>query len=271
MAQDGLLALWLEGVPLGNAWLVFTDERNSARFYETQRTDSHLELQRRLKSDLVGHLRDGKRRALGVQEGSDPRLIVIPQYYFSRTAEVDWEKDKITAAGKTFHNVIVQWERELPDEGQPPKPTRWIHPRELEVLLELELGPPCGPEPFPGEQWQWEELDETLQNESRPSNGRSEFTGQSEREPLLDKPRREAMPSQKRPGGGRPKVIPVVREVVRELIDRKKFVGLNGKEIEQLVRRKAKERFPASFPRPTQPSPMTISRALKEEGWPPSS
>jgi hypothetical protein len=163
LEQDALLALWLEGVPLGNAWLVFTDERNTARFYELIRTDSHLELQRRLKSDLVGHLRDGKRRALGVQEGSDPRLIVIPQYYFSRTAEVDWEKDKITAAGKTFHNVIVQWEREPPDEGQPRKPTRWIHPRELEALLEA--GPPSEPGPVPGEQWDWESLDETLPNE----------------------------------------------------------------------------------------------------------
>jgi hypothetical protein len=67
LEQDALLALWLEGVPLGNAWLVFTDERNTTRFYELQRTDSDLELQHRLKADLMGHLRDGKRRALGVQ------------------------------------------------------------------------------------------------------------------------------------------------------------------------------------------------------------
>jgi hypothetical protein len=267
--QDALLALWLNGVPLGVAWLVFADELNAIRYFELRRIGAHLELERILKADHLDQLRAGKHQAIAIQESSDAGLVLTRQYYFLRTAEVDWGNDKITSAGKTFHGVIVPWEREPPGEGQPPTPTRWIHPRELEVLLELELRPPCGPEPFPGEQWQWEELDETLWNELRPSSGRSEFTGQSEPELLLDKPQREAMPSQKRPG--RPNVIPVVREVVRELIDRKKFVGLNGKEIEQLVRRKAKERFPALFPRPTQPSPMTISRALKEEGWPPSS
>ena len=154
LEQDALLALWQEGVPLGNAWLVFTDERNTTRFYELQRTNSHLELQRLLKSDLVGRLRDGKRQALGIQEGSDAGPILIPQYYFSKTAEVDWEKDIVAAMGKIFHEVRVKWEREPPDQARPRQPTRWIHPRELEA--QSELGPPTEPEGFPGEQWEWE-------------------------------------------------------------------------------------------------------------------
>jgi hypothetical protein len=267
LEQDALLALWQEGVPLGNAWLVFTDERNTTRFYELQRTNSHLELQRLLKADLIGCLRDGKRRALGVQEGSDHGLIVIPQYYFSKNAEVDWEKDKITAAGKIFHEVIVQWEREPPDEGQPPKPTRWIHPRELEA--QWELGPPSAPEPFPGEQWEWGALDEALPKELPPCSEPDEFSVQSERELPHDTPRIKPTPSQKRPMGRR-SVIPEVREVVRELMAGARFAGLKKGEIERLVATRARERFPVSFPKPTQPSRNIIYRALAEEGWPPS-
>jgi hypothetical protein len=268
LEQDALLALWQEGVPLGNAWLVLTDERNTTRFHELQRTDSHLELQRLLKADLIGRLRDGKNRALGVQEGGDPGLVLIHQYYFSKTAEVDWENDKITTAGKTFHAVKVQWEREPPEEGRPPKPTQWIHSRELEALLDL--GPETEPGPFidPFEDREWEPLDDMVPNEPPPGES-SEFGVQSERDLPRDRPQSEPTPSQKRPRG-RPQIIPIVREVIRELIDQKKFISLNGKEIEQLVRREAKVRFPAKFPHPTQPSPTTILGALKEEGWPPS-
>jgi hypothetical protein len=235
-------------VPLGNAWLVFADERNTSRFYELQRANSHLELERLLKVDHLDRLRAGKHQVLGIQEGSDAGPILMAQYYFSKTAEVDWEKDKVTALGKIFHEVRVKWERE-PDEGQPPKPTRWIHPREFEALLKLGL--PSDPGPFPGEQLEWEPLDDMLPNEPPPGES-SEFGAQNERELPRDRPRSEPTPSQKR-GRGRPQVIPNVREVVRELIDQKKFVGLNGKEIEQLVRREARVRFPTSFPQSRHP------------------
>jgi hypothetical protein len=48
---------------------------------------------------------------------------------------------------------------------------------------------------------------------------------------------------------GRPPLLPKIREVVRELIDRNQFTSLNKKEIENIIRREAKQRFPASFPK----------------------
>jgi hypothetical protein len=274
LEQDALLALWQEGVPLGNAWLVFTDERNTTRFFELQRTNSHLELQRLLKAELMGRLRDGKRRALGVQEGSDPRLVVIPQYYFSKNAEVDWEKDKITAAGKVFHEVIVRWEREPPDEGQPPKPTRWIHPGELEALLER--GPPREPEPFPGEHWEWEPLDETPPSE--PSELTVQNAGDAPRSepqpakgqtPLIN-PAADTEPADKskaRKRIGRPPLVPKLQKLVRELINQGKFEGKSKKDITALVGEKARERFKSDFYGPNLPSKPTIYAAIVAEGW----
>ena len=190
--QEALLALWLNGVPLRVAWLVFADELNAIRYFELRRVGSHLELERFLKADHLDQLRAGKRQAIAVQESSDAGLVLTRQHYFLKTAEVDWENDKITSAGKTFHGVISPWGRELPDEGQPPKPTQWIHPRELEG--QWELRPPSAPEPFPGEQWEWEALEETLPNEPPSSTEPSEFTVQGERELLRDTPRSEPTP-----------------------------------------------------------------------------
>ena len=119
------------------------------------------------------------------------------QYYFLKTAEVDWENDKITSAGKTFHGVMVQLQREPPDEGRPPKPAWWIHPRELEA--QWELGPPSAPEPCPGEQWEWEALNETLPNEPPSSSEPSEFTVRGGRELPRDTPRSESTPSSGEP------------------------------------------------------------------------
>jgi hypothetical protein len=87
--QDTLFTQWQEGLLLGAAWLVYADERDSTRFLELRRIDSHLELQSFLQGDLIGRLRDGKLQALGIQEGSDAGPIQIPQYYFSKTAQVD--------------------------------------------------------------------------------------------------------------------------------------------------------------------------------------
>jgi hypothetical protein len=276
LERDELLALWQDGVPLSIAWLVFADEWSAARFYQLKRIDSRLELvelERRLKVDHLGHLLAGKLETLGNQEGSDAGLVQIAQYYYSKTVETDWEQDKVATAGKIFHGVRVRWQR----KGQPPKPTQWmIHPRELEALFELgpqallELEPPTEPGMLidPPEEWEWEQLDEAPPPEPRSSEP-NELTVRSEREVPRDRPLSEPTPPQARPRG-RPQVIPIVREVIRELIDIKAFVGLNKIEVERHVRRKAKERFPTLFPKPTQPSPNTISRGLKKEGWPSS-
>ena len=140
----------------------------------------------------------------------------------------------------------------------------WIYPLELEAQWELE--PPSAPEPFPGEQSEWEGLDETLRNALSLSSKPSEFTVQSERELPLEAPRSGPTP----PLMGRRSVIPKVREVVRELMAGARFAGQTKGQIERLVATRARERFPVLFPKPTQPSRNIIYRALAEEGWPPS-
>jgi hypothetical protein len=168
LERDALLALWQDGVPLGHAWEVFADEWSATRYRELQRTDSHLGLKRLLKLDLIARLYAGELKAIGIEGASDAGPILIPQYYFSKTAEIDWEKGIDSALGKVFHEVRVQWQRESPDVARPRKPAQWIHSRELEA--QWELGPPSAPEPFPGEQWEWEPLDDTLPNEPKSSD-----------------------------------------------------------------------------------------------------
>jgi hypothetical protein len=195
--RDALLALWQDGVPLRIAWLVFADEPSATRFRDLKRTDSHLEFQRSLQIGFLARLYAGERRVVGNEGGSDAELIQIFQGYFSKTAEVDWEKDIVAALGKIFYEVRVEWKREPPDVTRPPQPARWIHLRELEA--QWELRPPTEPEPFPGEQWEWEALDETLPNEPPPSGEPSEFTVQSGREPPRDTPRSEPTPASGEP------------------------------------------------------------------------
>jgi hypothetical protein len=195
--RDALLALWQDGVPLRIAWLVFADESSATRFRDLQRTDSHLEFQRSLQIGFLARLYAGERRVVGNEGGSDAELIQIFQGYFSKTAEVDWEKDIVAALGKIFYEVRVEWQREPPDATRPRQPALWIHPRELEA--QWELGPPSAPEPFPGEQWEWEALDETLPNEPPSSTEPSEFTVQGGRELQRDTPRSEPTPSSGEP------------------------------------------------------------------------
>jgi hypothetical protein len=186
LERDALLALWQDGVPLGHAWEVFADEWSATSYRELQRTDSHLGLKRLLKLDLRARLYAGELKAIGIEGASDAGPILIPQYYFSKTAKVDRENGIVSALGKIFYEVRIIWEREPPDETRQLKPVQWIHPRELEA--QWELGPPCEPEPFPGEQWQLEELDETLLIEPESSN-------QAEQEAAEEAPTSEPTPA----------------------------------------------------------------------------
>ncbi len=68
---------------------------------------------------------------------------------------------------------------------------------------------------------------------------------------------------------GRPALVPKIREVIRELMALDEFANLTQGEIERLVLRKARERFPTSFPKPNRPAKNTINKALGLEGWPP--
>jgi hypothetical protein len=223
LEQDTLLALWQDGVPLSVACLVFADEQIATRFFQLRRTGSHLELQRVLQSDLIGRLREGKRQALGIQEGSDPGLILIPQYYFSKTAQFDWENDIIVAIGKVFHEVRVKWEREQPGQGRALKPTQWIHPRELEAVREL--GPPTDPGPFvdPCEQCEQDPLEEMLPSEQGPPNN---LWVQREPQSLNDALPSEAAPEKHEESyapskvRGRPSKVPEIERAIEILFER---------------------------------------------------
>ena len=71
-------------------------------------------LKRLLKLDLSARLYAGELKAIGI-EGASNAGPLIPQYYFSKTGEIDWEKGIVSALGKVFHVVRVQRQREPPE------------------------------------------------------------------------------------------------------------------------------------------------------------
>jgi hypothetical protein len=239
-----LLEAWDNGVALGDAWWAFADADNKKRFRELQRerTGSHLGLQRSLEIDLVARVSAGELQAIGIEGGSDPRLVSIPQYYFSKRAEIDWDEETIAAFGKKFHEVRVQGPREPQDT----------------VLTEPEI---VDPRLIRGE---CESADEPLQSEPEPSN--EPIVQEGPQSPDRTPPVAPALSD--KPRMGRPPLVPMVREVIRELMDCDAFTGLDKWEIERVIRRKARERFPTSFPKPDRPTRNTINKALGLEGWP---
>ncbi len=244
-----LLAAWQNGVVLGHAWWAFADKRNKKTFRELQRRGEHLGLQRSLEIDLIARLFAGELQAIGIEDGSDAGPIHIPQYYFSRTAEIDWDKETVTAIGKKFHEITIQRERGPADkvlgEPMPLDPRLNLDPREIERALGL--------------------ADDSPSSEPAPSN---EPPIPGEQESTKETPLGAQAPSRK-PKMGRPLLLPKVREIVRELIDHNDFANLMKIEIETLIRSKVKERFPEFFPKPGHPSKNTINKALVMEGWPP--
>ncbi len=248
-----LLAAWRNGVHLGHAWLAFADNRNKKRFRERQREGQgfHLAIRHTLEIDLIARLEDGQLQAYGIEEGSDAGPIRIAEYYFSKTADVDYDNDTITALGKKFYEVRVQGDREPPDETRPSEPGPVIiDPCEITAQ---------------GEQ---ERLHETPPSVPKTSREPHEITDQGEGEPPHETLPSEPAPSIK-PRMGRPPLLPNIREVVRELIDSNEFENLMKNEMVTLIRSRAKDRFPVLFPKPTQPSLNKINEALKAEGWPP--
>jgi hypothetical protein len=85
---------------------------------------------------------------------------------------------------------------------------------------------------------------------------------------VLPEQAREIERSQPEPAirRGRPPVSDKIREVVRDLKEAGQLDGLLRKEQENLARSRARERYPLSFPKETQPSRTTILEALKAEG-----
>jgi hypothetical protein len=257
-----LLAAWEDGVPLGIAWWVFADNENKKRFRERhdEGRDVHLQLQYTLEVDLIARLEAGRLQAYGIEEGSDTGPIRIAKYYFSKTAKVDYLSDTVTALGKKFYEVRVQGEREPTEETPPSVREVSMDPEGIIDLSEL-----SAQRKREREQGR---LDDTLRSVPTTSREPRETTDQGEREPPQETPPSEPAPSIKS-RMGRPLSLPKIREVVRELIDGGEFENLMKKEIVTLIRRRAKQRFPVLFPKPTQPSLNKINEALKAEGWPP--
>jgi hypothetical protein len=235
--NKSLFEEWESGVGLGRAWWAFASTQNRNRIRELQRTGQHLGLQLSLEDDLIARISAGELRAFGFEGGSgDAGPVLIPQRYFWRKEEIDWDKETVAAIGKKFHEVRVRGEREPADE--------WTTKQE-----------PTDPWPIRKEP---ESSDETLPSEPEPLNdppARTEIESGDEalRKPLI----------------GRPPLVPMVCEVIRELMSRDAFAGLAKWEIERLIRRKARERFPTSFPKPDRPTKNTINKALSLAGWPP--
>jgi hypothetical protein len=231
-----LLEAWQNGVAFRHAWWALADERTKKRFLELRRSGdgSHGGLQRSLEIDIVDRLEAGQLKAIGIEDGRDPRPVFIASYYFSKVAEIDWDMDTVEAFGKKFYEVRVRHDR---------KPREALTNSEA---LDLRLLPS-------------EPADEKLPIEPTVQAG-----PQSPNEP----PSGGSAPAV-RPKMGRPLLVGKVREVVRELIDRDEFAHLTKGGIERLVFHKARERFPTSFPTKNRPSKNTINKALRLEEWPP--
>ena len=53
-----------------------------------------------MEHELIWRISAGELQAIGIEEGSDGGPTSISQYYFSKTGEIDWDKETVTAFGK---------------------------------------------------------------------------------------------------------------------------------------------------------------------------
>jgi hypothetical protein len=252
-ADKHLLKAWENAVALSEAWLVFAYAKNKKRFHELQLDDNHLGLRSHMEQELIWRIADGEFQAFGVEHGGDTGPIHIPEYYFSRNPDVDWDRETVEAFGKKFHLVRVRGEREQEpvDETQPSEEPLVIHLSEISAQRareRLREPPPSAPD-----------------TSSQPH----EIADQDEGDPpdtlLPSEP-----PTSIKPRMGRPPLTRHIREVVGELVNGNAFDNLSKKEIVTLIRSRARARFPALFPKPSQPSLNKINEALTAEGWPPT-
>jgi hypothetical protein len=265
--EKQLLEAWKRGEPLGHAWLRLADKENKRRYHEARRKGFHSSIQISLEMDLMARLEEGELQAIGIEGGNNPSLVLIPQFFFSKTAKIDLDAGTVTDLGKKFHQVrVIEGPREAEDvPSTGPGPIQIIDPKLIRGDWETaaESVPsedePANKAPIQAEQ---ELVGETLSSEPEPPNGR---LIPSERKPTEEATANEQASSNKR-GMGRPPLVPKVCEVIRELIGRGEFAGLDKWEIERLIRRKARERFPTWFPKPDRPTKNTINKALRLEG-----
>jgi hypothetical protein len=105
-----------------------------------------------MEHELIWRISDGEFQAFGIEHGSSAGPIPIPKYYFSKTAEVDWDRETVEALGKKFHQVRVQGERqhEPATEARSDEPPPVVDPREIaaeRARERLHGTPPNEPEP----------------------------------------------------------------------------------------------------------------------------
>jgi hypothetical protein len=219
------LEAWENGVALGDAWWAFANAGNKRRFRELQGEGrgAHLEIQYTLEINLIARLEEGRLQAYGIEDSSDVGPTPIANYYFSKTAKLDYVNDTVTALGKKFYEVRVRGERESTDETRPSErevsvpPGVMIDPVEISVRRKRER--------------ERERLEPSV---ARTFNEPHEITGQGEREPPHDahssavpagepsetadqEPRHKTLSTGpavlKGPKMGRPPSLPKIREV----------------------------------------------------------
>jgi hypothetical protein len=200
------------------------------------RTSTHRRSSRQasLEADVIARVSAGELQAFGFEGGTGAGPALIPCRYFWQPDDVDWDKETVTSLGKKFYHVRIRGEHE-PEEAYTMAPE---------------------PVDFTQIQVPTDSLGEIQSSESGSSNDPpDQEVGHSDAE--TQKPRM-----------GRPPVLPMVRMVIRELIDCNSFRKLSKKQIEARVRDEAHTRFPDLFRSSSQPARNTIYRALKLEGWP---
>jgi hypothetical protein len=198
-----LIEAWEGATALGNAWLVFGYAKNRKRYFELRREGGHHGLQGHMEHELIWRISDGEFQAFGIEHGSDAGPIPIPKYYFTKTAEVDWDRETVEAFGKKFYEVRVQGEREREPAEEAPESEL----EEIVIIDPCEISAP----------WQRERSDETLPIEPEPSDVRP--TKEEQRES-----RNEMLPPKPTPSApnarGRPSKVPEIEQAIELLMKR---------------------------------------------------
>src|ERR1700679_656262 len=105
------LEAWRNGVRLRDAWWTFAEPSQKQLLLELKSEGLHFELEHSLKQDLVKRLYVGELFAIGVENKSGAGPVYIPEYYFLKSAELDWDEGTVAALDKEFYHVTVKGER----------------------------------------------------------------------------------------------------------------------------------------------------------------
>jgi hypothetical protein len=219
------LAAWERAERLGHAWLTFADNHNRRRYREARRKRSHSAIRISLEIDLLARLENGELQAIGIEAANDPGPVFIPKYFFSKTADINWDVESVANLGKIFHQVRVEGLREEADDEMPIY-GGLVDPRQVDKEWEKAAEALARESPPSDESLAQGELnseDETPPSKPEPSDEpliRRER--ESEDKILLGRPTPEklegAFPQRRRPG--RPSKEPEIERAVDVLLGR---------------------------------------------------